>query len=226
MKNQDGRHNRRLYPDTRVFCAIELPPNVRAAAEEHIARLREVARDVRVSWERTEKLHITMKFVGAIDEMQAKMLSAAASRAVSRIRPFKLTLKGAGAFPPRGNPRILWLGIDEPSGSLSQLQAGLERECESDEFARDNRLFHPHITIARIRTPKGATDLARAHENSVLEPIEFSVTQLVVMRSEVSPAGSTYSCISRHAFEDGPSERKTSQDHGPGQVSRNPDHCN
>ena len=121
----------------RVFCAIELPAEVRARAADHIARLREAVSEARASWERTEKLHITLKFLGEIAPGSVKALSDAASRATRHTHPFTLELAGAGAFPPRGNPRILWLGIGDSSNALTQLQSRLEEECGSAGFARE-----------------------------------------------------------------------------------------
>jgi RNA 2',3'-cyclic 3'-phosphodiesterase len=190
------------HPFIRLFCAIELPAKVRARAADHIARLREIVPEVRASWERTEKLHITLKFLGEIAAERVEALSGAASSATLSIHPFTLALSGAGAFPPRGNPRILWLGIDDSSGALTRLQSRLEEECASAGFAREERSFHPHLTIARIRAPQGARTLAQIHQGTIFEAIEFAVTSLVVMQSELGTGGSRYTEISRHAFSD------------------------
>jgi 2'-5' RNA ligase len=182
----------------RVFCAIELPEEVRARAADRITRLREAVPEARASWERMEKLHITLKFVGETAPERVEVLSGAATRAAQTIQPFSLALSGAGAFPPRGIPRILWLGIEDDSGALAQLHSRLEDECAAAGFAREKRPFHPHLTLARIRAPQSALELARLHQEIVFEPIKFDVTNLVVMRSELGPGGSRYTLISRH----------------------------
>ncbi len=196
----------RPRPPLRVFCAIELPAEVRARAVEHIARLRSVVPEVRASWERTEKLHITLKFLGEIAQDRAEALSGVASSATRNTPPFILALSGAGAFPPRGNPRILWLGIDDSSGALARLQSRLEEECESAGFAREERPFHPHLTLARVRAPQGARRLASVHQETGFAAMEFAVTSLVVMRSELGAGGSSYTEISRHRFKSEVSE--------------------
>ena len=185
----------------RVFCAIELPAEVRARAADRIARLREAVPEVRASWERTEKLHITLKFLGEIDSERVEALSVAASRATQNTRSFTLAIEGAGAFPPRGNPRILWLGINDSSGSLACLQSRLEEECATTGFAREERAFHPHLTLARIRAPQGARKLASVHQKTGFAAMEFAVADLIVMRSELGPGGSRYTEISRHRFK-------------------------
>ena len=187
-------------PSLRVFCAIELPAEVRARAAEHIARLRKAVPDVRASWEREEKLHITLKFLGEVEAGRVEALSVAASRATGQARPFNLALAGAGAFPPRGLPRILWLGINDSSGALARLHGRLEDECAAAGFEREGRPFHPHLTLARMRSPQGSRGLAQVHQETDFEPMEFAVTELVVMRSELGEGGSRYTEISRHAF--------------------------
>ena len=187
-------------PSLRVFCAIELPAEVRALAAGHITLLREAVPEVRAGWERTEKLHITLKFLGEIATERVEALTAAAARVTRNLRPFSLSLAGAGAFPPRGNPRILWLGINDSSGALVGLQSRLEEECAGAGFSREERPFHPHLTIARVRSPQGARRLASVHREAGFQAVEFAVSDLVIMRSELGAGGSRYAEISRHAF--------------------------
>jgi 2'-5' RNA ligase len=192
-------------PFVRVFCAIELSAEVRARAAETIARLRDASPPARASWEREEKLHVTLKFLGSIAEERVGALSSAAERAARACRPLTLRLEGAGAFPPGGVPRVLWLGITDASGALARLQARLEEECAAEGFARaeESRPYHPHLTLARVRAPQGARELAKLHKETGFGPVEFPVKDLVVMRSELGPGGSRYTEISRHGFAAG-----------------------
>ena len=184
----------------RVFCAVELPQEVRAHVAAHIEQLRDAAPDVRASWEREEKLHITLKFLGEIAPERVEALSEAAARAVEESEPFILAIEGAGAFPPRGNPRTLWLGIRDSANALAHLHQRLEEECARAGFRREERPFHPHLTLARIRAPQGARELARLHQETDFETAEFAVANLVVLRSELGPRGSRYTEVSRHEF--------------------------
>jgi 2'-5' RNA ligase len=182
----------------RVFCAVELPPEVRARAAEHIAHLRKAMPDVRAGWEREEKLHVTLKFLGEIEAQRVAALSNATARATQSAQPFTLALENAGAFPTHGVPRVLWLGIKDASGGLALLQQSLEDECASESFQREERAFHPHLTIARVRAPQGARRLAALHHEMGFPSLEFPVTELVVIRSEMGQGGSRYTAISRH----------------------------
>ena len=184
----------------RVFCAVELPPGIRARAAEHASRLREQFPEVRASWPRAENLHLTIKFIGEIKPARVEELSQAAERAIESLNPFDLEIKGAGAFPQRGSPRVLWLGVKDSSGGLARLHARLEDECAAAGFKREERPFHPHLTLARIRAPRGARELAKAHQETGFEEIKFSVTELVLMKSELGAGGSRYTTVSRHSF--------------------------
>lgn len=185
-----------------MFCAIELPEELRERVAAHIATLRNVASGDRVSWQRAENLHLTLKFLGEIEQKRVAALSEAASRAVKQSQPFNLTIEGAGSFPPRGVPRVLWLGVSDSTGSLAGLQKHLEEECLVEGFEREERSFSPHLTIARIRAPQGARTIASSHQAAGFEAMETLVKELVVMRSQLAPRGSLYTVISRHELND------------------------
>lgn len=187
----------------RIFCAVELPGEVKSRVAERIKRLRSEFPHARASWEKPEKLHVTLKFLGEIEPSRTKDLSGAASLSASRVGPFQLTIADAGAFPPHGQPRVLWLGVEDASGRLTALQRSLEDACAAAGFPREQRPFKPHLTLARLRSPRGARELAAAHRASQFEPQTFSVSELVVMRSELGPGGSRYTPLSHYPFGEG-----------------------
>jgi RNA 2',3'-cyclic 3'-phosphodiesterase len=182
----------------RVFCAIDMPERVKSRVAEHISNLRRSFPDVRASWEKPEKLHLTLKFLGDVEIPRIEVLSRAAERAASSTEAFELTIAEPGTFPPNGPPRVLWLGVKDDSGSLTRLHQSLEDECSAAGFPRESRPFKPHLTLARIRVPQGARELAASHRESSFEPQSFTVSEIVVMRSELRPGGSRYSPITTH----------------------------
>jgi 2'-5' RNA ligase len=184
----------------RVFCAVELPEEIRAAVTAHAARLRRDYPDARASWARPEGLHITLKFIGEVEAARVESLSHAARAAAEGFKPFRLSIEESGTFPPRGTARVLWLGVRDESGQLSQLQRRLERECDSAGFPSEPRAFKPHLTLARLRTPKDAFALSEAHRSATFGPYHFQVSELLVIRSELGPGGSRYTPLSRHTF--------------------------
>jgi len=182
----------------RLFCAVELPPDVRAKAARYIATLREAAPDVRASWDREEKLHLTLKFFGDTEEERVEQLSGALASAASTIKSFELAIEGTGAFPPSGLPRVLWLGVKDSSQQLTELHQRIEDECERQGFARERKRFRPHLTIARLRSPEGAKRIAALHRSREFETEPFAVTELVLIKSDLSPRGSRYTKIGEY----------------------------
>jgi len=190
-------------PVCRVFCAIEIPRDIRDQLLAHIEQLREAVPQVQASWSRAESIHLTVKFFGNIEQSQVERLSAAASRVTHRYSPFQIGLGGSGIFPPRGTPRVLWIGVNDPSGQLTDLQQQFENECAKEGFPKEERVFRPHLTLARIRNPRGSRRLAEVHKGIDFKPVDFSVSELLLFRSELSSEGSKYTIISRHGLEAG-----------------------
>jgi 2'-5' RNA ligase len=193
----------------RIFCAVDLPDDVRAQAAAHISRLREAADTAaaaaspsKISWERAEKLHLTLKFLGELEPARIEALTRAAQRAAESVGKFELTLAEAGAFPPHGNPRVLWLGLRDETKQLAALYARLEEECARENFPREARAFHPHITLARIRIPNAtARHLAKLHRETNFAPATFNVHELIVMHSQLGTGGSRYTPLSKHELK-------------------------
>jgi 2'-5' RNA ligase len=184
----------------RVFCAVELPETARERVLRHIAHLKEAVPDVKATWSRDANLHLTLKFLGEIPQTSVPGFSDAASRAVAGLAPFSIRLEQAGAFPKHGQPRVLWIGINDFSGKLGELHAHLENEAAKEGFEKDERPFHPHLTVARLRQPQHAQTLAAAYQQLEFEPAEVAVSELLVIRSELSSDGSKYTVISRHVL--------------------------
>lgn len=183
----------------RVFCAIDLPPDLKQKLADHIDQLKRTT-DVNSGWTRPKNIHLTIKFLGNISPSGVAKLSEAASRAVKSVRSFKLSAAHCGVFPTHGSPRVLWIGITDSSGDLGRLHARLDEECEAAGFPKETRAFHPHLTLARIRNPANARGLAVAHRGLEFPSTEFEVNELLVIRSELGQGVSKYTTISRHLF--------------------------
>jgi 2'-5' RNA ligase len=187
----------------RLFAAVELPAEARRAAAAHAARLRASSgqQGLRVGWEREEKLHLTLKFLGGVEPERAGALTAALSSAARVSYPFALSLEATGVFPAPSRPSALWLGISDPSGELARLHARLEDECARANFARELKPFRPHVTLARVRAAtREARHLARHHLELAFAPVSFHVTEIVLVSSRLGPGGSVHTPLSRHTL--------------------------
>lgn len=182
----------------RTFIAVELPAALRELINRHIDHLRRQLPEVHAGWSRADNLHLTLKFLGNVPVAQIAALSTAIEACAQRTSQIELVLSGCGAFPPRGQPKVLWIGIDDPSGKLTRLQERIEDKCAELGFEKEVRPFHPHLTIARLRKPSGARLLAEAHKEIGFESRRFPVCEIVVFRSELLREGSKHTAVSRH----------------------------
>ena len=181
----------------RIFCAVELPDELRAQLRDHIEQLRQAVPEAAASWSRVENIHLTLKFFGNVAVERIESISAAVARAMKEFAPFQIGVGGTGVFPKPSRAQVLWIGVNDPSGKLLALQQRLENECAIEGFEKEGRAFRPHLTIARIRKPEGARRLADAHLKKQFKTTQLTLTELIVFRSELSSKGSQYTKINR-----------------------------
>jgi 2'-5' RNA ligase len=187
-----------MSEEWRTFCAIELPANVRAQLADHAKQLRAVVPEASASWSKPENVHLTLKFFGNVATRNIPTISVAASRVVKEFSPFQIKIGGTGVFPKATRPQVLWIGVEDSSGRLSELQRRLEEEFATAGFDKEDRAYKPHLTIARIRRPDGARRLAESHLQTKFALLNIRVNEFVVFRSQLSPKGSIYTAISKH----------------------------
>jgi 2'-5' RNA ligase len=185
----------------RLFCAIELPLVVREEAARRIEHLREQFPRARATWERAEKMHLTLKFLGDVEETRLQSVNKVVEATASAFQPFEMSIEGAGAFPPRAQvPRVLWLGAKDDSNNLVVIQEKLKDEFARIGFKKEARAFHPHLTLARVRAPENAKELREEHERLEFKTPSFIVEEIVLMQSELLPSGSRYAKIFSSKF--------------------------
>ncbi len=184
----------------RIFTAIDISSEARRRVSDYIETLRKEFSNLRVGWEKTEKLHLTMKFLGDASDEQLEKLSEAIEKMAREISNLKLRISETGVFPSPSNARILWLGLQDEEGSLRKLNEILESECEAVGFAREKRNFKAHLTIARLREPQKSKELAQRHLQNEFEAVDFVAGEIVIYESKLLPQGSVYSVVSKHLF--------------------------
>lgn len=179
----------------RSFVAVLLPEAVQARVDETAAPLR--AQGAAVSWVRAENLHVTLRFLGAIEEATLSRVREALAEAAAGTAPFSLTIGGFGGFPTPRSPRVVWVGVLAGADALGALHARLERALAQRGIAPEGRAFHGHVTLGRAREPRGAAGLADALA-AASEPLgEVAVDAVHLMRSDLHPAGARYSVLAR-----------------------------
>lgn len=182
----------------RIFIAIDVAERLREDIGSYIADLRREFEELRVSWERKEKLHLTLKFLGDTEIKQIRAVEKITSEVAARFSPFELAISGVGVFSSPKNARVLWLGVQDISGHLKSLQSMIETRCCEIGFEAEKREFKPHLTIARIREPQKSIRLAEKHLRNGFESEKFLVSEIVVYESQLLPSGSQYFPLSKH----------------------------
>ena len=167
----------------RLFIAIELPGDVKRL----LAGLRVDIPGAR--WLPTEQVHLTLAFLGEVDEANLERLAGELARI--RLPDFRLCLCGPGCFPDRRRPRVLWVGL-EPQPRLKQLAAAVQEAVLACGIPREERPFSPHITLARLRLPpsRGCDAFLDQQPEQKLPP--FPVREFTLFQSRLTPQGALH----------------------------------
>ena len=177
----------------RLFIAFDSPPEVKSQAGEIQNQLRQAQADV--SWERQEKLHCTIKFLGDTPSELVPSIADTLMEIGRANPPFSVLYRGTGCFPNRRDPRVLWLGIENPDGTLISLYQSIDSAMTRFGFKPENRQFHPHLTLGRVRTGRNQANLLKMLENVTFESAIKANTEILLIKSELRPAGSVYTKI-------------------------------
>ena len=183
----------------RTFICIDIPGFIRARLEELQRTLAPVNADV--SWVKTSKIHLTLKFLGDVPFDRIGNISGAVERAVQQVGPFEIQVSGTGAFPSSHNPRVLWVGLQPIPSQLMQLQGSIEDQLFRDGFARESRSFSPHLTVARLKSNRNSRALVEALMANGFERVTFSANEVIVMKSDLKSKGAVYTQLAVFKLE-------------------------
>jgi 2'-5' RNA ligase len=177
----------------RLFIAIAIPAEIKTALAALQNDLRRAGAEV--SWTRPENIHLTLKFLGEIAEQQSNELAAACADTAVQFQPFTLSLNQPGVFPNARQPRVLWAGLAGEIETARQLQLQLEQRLSASGVARADKPFQPHLTIGRVKSGKNARQLVALADLHELPALSFAVREIVLMKSELHPAGARYTAL-------------------------------
>ncbi len=174
----------------RTFIAIELPVEVKQVARRIQDQLGESIEGIR--WVKHGNIHLSVKFLGNVEENRINDIAAAVTNAVKDISVMNLKTGQLGIFPNEKRPRILWLGIEGDVPEFIRMYKNCESELSKLGYEKDVRENKPHITIGRIRSSKKQKGLINILKDTSIESIEFNADELKLMRSELDPNGAVY----------------------------------
>ncbi|MBI4745253.1 MAG: RNA 2',3'-cyclic phosphodiesterase [Deltaproteobacteria bacterium] len=180
-----------LMSQVRAFIACDIPD----LFLEKISSVQDGLKglDADVTWTKTGGIHITLKFLGDIEEGYIDKVAAVIEDASKGQTPFEIYIKGSGAFPNLKNPRVVWIGVEDLNKGLMHIQQALDGGLKALGFEPEEREFRPHLTLGRVKGVKGKERLSSAV--SGLKDIEigsFTVDRVILYKSELKPTGAVY----------------------------------
>jgi 2'-5' RNA ligase len=174
----------------RTFVAIELPEVVKRG----IAEIKNQYSDMEgVSWIKPEGAHLTIKFLGEIGRDVVDGLACALEPVMAKVKPFKLKIEDVGVFPNLSKPRVLWLGVKEEK-NLKQIHLKVDEEARKVGINKEEKNYHPHITIARIKSdepPQRLKEFLKEFKGKTFWT-DVDVKSIVIYKSILRPDGAEY----------------------------------
>ncbi len=175
----------------RTFIGFELPEKIRSFISSIQEDLKSNGFDAR--WVQPTKIHLTLKFLGNINEDDTQKVGAAIFKSAADYAPISLAAKGIGAFPGINRPRVLWIGIKGQIDMLIQLQRSLDDKLEKIGFSKENRPFKGHLTLARVKGRINQAKLINAIKKyGELESEPFIADNIILFKSDLKSTGAVY----------------------------------
>jgi 2'-5' RNA ligase len=185
----------------RAFIAIELPGEILRLMEQVQARLKAAAPPRSVRWVRVEGVHLTLKFLGQVPTSQVDAITRAMSAAAQGVAPFTVTVGEVGCFPSLKLPRVVWIGVSEPTGGLNSLQHAVEAAISPLGYPPEDRRFQPHLTLGRTARDAPPDDVRRLGQVVAAANVgtlgQVAVSEIALIKSDLKPTGAVYSALQR-----------------------------
>lgn len=181
----------------RTFIAIELPKGTKDALVNLQERLKSSQADVK--WVKPQNIHLTLKFLGEIDERDLIKINEIIDKVAVSKPAFKAQISLIGAFPEIDSPRIVWAGLGPGDKETKEIAFELENRLAEAGIPKEDRPFSSHITIGRTRSGLNREKLVmnlKSMENKIGGDImQFSVTKVTLFKSTLTPAGPVYEAL-------------------------------
>ena len=190
----------------RLFTAIELNEDARqaiAAEQKRIAGVLGRGAAAPLKWIRPEHMHLTLVFLGEIEEAQTPAVIDAMGEDIDEAAPFPIVFAGLGLFPPRRAPRVLWLGLSTGATEAIELQRHVAERLSPTGVAIEERAFHPHLTLARWREARNADRPRIAAADHGAEITRIDVGAVTLYESRLSSSGPAYTVLARAGLTGG-----------------------
>jgi RNA 2',3'-cyclic 3'-phosphodiesterase len=187
----------------RLFVAVELSDAAREMAARVVGDLkRALARRLDARWVAPGNMHLTVRFIGYVKDERAAAVLAALAPPLA-IAPFDIEFGGCGRFPPRGAPRVIWIGVPRGVSALAALHEECNRRLSPIGYEPEDRAYSAHLTLARIKDsrPADARQIDGACDGIVTGALKQRVEALTVFESRLSASGANYRSVLTIPFE-------------------------
>lgn len=182
----------------RCFIAIELIQEIKDALSEAQAELKKTVRDVK--WVNPDNIHLTLKFLGHINQDIVEEVKSALTEIAAMAKPFRLRLSSPGAFPTPERPRVIWVGIDDGAKESVSLANSIEEKVAHLGIEKEARAFHPHLTLARVDFLKDKSALKTAFASLKITPAEMTASKVTLFQSTLTRGGPIYNALHEVKF--------------------------
>ena len=182
----------------RTFVSVSIPKeivNIQSMLKSTIE-----PKGVKVRWVMNGKMPLTLKFLGNTTQGSIDNLNEALFNAVKSAKVINLSISGTGAFPVKGRPNVLWLGIKGDIDELKQLTVNINNSLEPLGFITEKRDFLPHVTIARIKSNQKKIPNISNYLNTTFTELPMKIVKISLMQSESFSKGTFYTILGTHFF--------------------------
>ena len=175
----------------RAFIAISLPVDVHLYLNQLVHEYRTLSYEGSVRWVKSENIHLTMRFLGDTNVSQLPDLYQELEKTAAVVPAFTISLGKLGCFPNQKRPRVIWIGVDSDSTWLMTLQDSIEQSVRSLGWKSENRKFHAHLTLGRVKN-SNAVRHAGLPWGETVETMTIDVRSVNVYESKLQPSGAVY----------------------------------
>jgi 2'-5' RNA ligase len=189
---------------TRTFIALEMNENLQSYLDGVIRQVAQILPGIR--WVDAHGIHLTLAFLGELTDEQLALAMEAAAEVAQQSKSFEYYLARLGIFGSPAQPRVIWIGIDEPTGALTRLHRTLNQALEKRGFEIDKRPFSPHFTLARVKAPLSVGEqqqlqrLLAGKQSGVASSEVYPARHLDVIKSELSRTGARYTRLQQYSL--------------------------
>lgn len=182
----------------RAFIALDVSDEAISEISKITDELRSSGADVK--WVKPTSVHLTLKFLGAIEEEMVPGIKERMIEIADKTRPFDLVLNDIGVFPGWSRANVIWVGFSGEIKALKDLASRIEDSLEVCGFNREDRDFKAHLTIGRVKSKKNKNKLKEVSENIGVTPVPSSIKCIKLIRSDLTPAGAIYTELAEARF--------------------------